>query len=100
MPESGRKLEFLVDTSVLVNVRDIHKDSPVIWLNVTNAITANRLKTVRQVWAELESRFPDIAKRLEGYKRQFVLPDAATYTGDVVEEVRFLNQHHRNLWNP
>jgi len=90
----------LIDTSVLVNIRDVHDDSKDIWLNVTNAIVAGRLKTVRHVWGELESRFPDIAKRLKAYKKQFVISDASTYTRSVVDEVRYLNLHHRNLWNP
>jgi hypothetical protein len=96
----SHKLEFLVDTSVLVNIRDEHHDSRDIWLAVTNAIVAGRLKTVRHVWGELESRFPEIAKRLKAYKRQFVIPDASTYTQTVIDEVRYLNNHHRNLWNP
>lgn len=100
MAGSRSKLEFLIDTSVLVNIRDEHGDFDEIWLNVTNAIVAGRLRTVRQVWDELESRFPDIAERLKGYKKQFVLSDAVTYAGGVVAEVRYLNQHHRNLWNP
>jgi hypothetical protein len=101
MAESrSSKLEFLVDTSVLVNIRDEHKDSREIWLAITNAIVAGRVKTVRHVWDELDSRFPDIAKRLKAYKRQFVIPDGATYSQGVVDEVRFLNQHHRTLWNP
>lgn len=100
MPESKSKLEFLVDTSVLVNIRDVHGDSREIWLAITNAIVAGRVKTILQVWEELESRFSDIADRLRGYKREFVLPDDKTYTAGVIAEVRALNQSHRKLWNP
>jgi hypothetical protein len=100
MPESKRRLEFLVDTSVLANIRDVHGDSPKIWRAVTNGIVGGRVRTVRQVWGELESRFPDIALRLKAYKRELVLPDAETYAAGVIAEVRFLNQHHRKLWNP
>jgi len=94
------KLEYLVDTSVLVNIRDEHGDSKEIWLAVTNAIVAGRLRTIRQVWDELESRFPQIAERLKGYKKQFVLSDDVTYSAGVIAEVRQLNQNHRRLWNP
>lgn len=100
MPERKSKIEFLVDTSVLVNIRDVHGNSADIWLAVTNGIVAGRVRTIRQVWGELESRFPDIAHRLKGYKRQFVLSDDQTYAQGVVDEVRALNQSHRNLWNP
>jgi len=100
MPERRAKLEYLVDTSVLVNIRDEHADSKEIWLGVTNAIIAGKVRTIRQVWDELESHFPDIANRLKGYKRQFVLPDDQTYSAGVVAEVRVLNQNHGRLWNP
>lgn len=100
MPERKTKIEYLVDTSVLVNIRDVHSDSKDIWLAVTNGIVAGRVRTIRQVWDELDSRFPDIAERLKGYKKQFVLPDDQTYSQGVVDEVRVLNQNHRNLWNP
>jgi hypothetical protein len=99
MPESKRKLEYLVDTSVLVNIRDVHGDSAEVWLAVRNGITAGRVRTIRQVWDELESRWPDIANRLKGYKKQFVLSDDQTYTAGVVAEVGFLNLNHRRLWS-
>jgi predicted nucleic acid-binding protein len=98
--ERKHKLEYLVDTSVLVNIRDVHNDSAEIWLNVTNAIVGNRIKTVRQVWGELESRFADIATRLKAHKKQFVLPDDVTYAVRVIAEIRHLNRFHRSLWNP
>lgn len=100
MAERKPRLEYVVDTSVLVNIRDVHNDSAEIWLNVTNAIVTGRVRTIRHVWDELESRFVDIATRLKGYKKQFVLPDDVTYTAGVVAEVRDLNRNHRNLWNP
>jgi hypothetical protein len=100
MAERKHRLEYVIDTSVLVNIRDVHNDSAEIWLNFTNAIVANRVKTVRQVWDELESRFSDITARLRGYKKQFVLPDDVTYAAAVVAEVRNLNRNHSNLWNP
>lgn len=100
MPESKNKLEFLVDTSVLVNIRDVHGDSADIWRAITNGIVGGRVKTVRHVWGELESRWPDIAKRLVAYKKEFVLPDDKTYTAGVIAEVRFLNLNHSKLWNP
>jgi hypothetical protein len=100
MAESRPRLEYLIDTSVLVNIRDEHGDSKAIWLKVTNAIMVGRLKTIRQVWDELESRFQDIARRLKRYKKEFVLPDDIVYAPGVVAEVRYLNEHHRTLWNP
>lgn len=100
MPERKARIEFLVDTSVLVNIRDVHVDSKEIWLTVTNGIVAGKVRTIRQVWDELESRFPDIAQRLKGYKKQFILTDDQTYSQGVVDEIRALNQSHRNLWNP
>jgi hypothetical protein len=100
MAERKHRLEYVVDTSVLVNIRDVHHDSTEIWLNFTNAIVSGRVRTIRQVWDELDSRFADIAARLKAYKKQFVLPDDVTYTASVVAEVRDLNRHHKNLWNP
>ena len=100
MAERRHRLEYIVDTSVLVNIRDVHHDSAEIWLHFTNAIVNGRVRTIRQVWDELESRFNEIAIRLKGYKRQFVLPDDVTYTAGVVAEVRDLNRNHSNLWNP
>jgi hypothetical protein len=46
MAESRPKLEYLIDTSVLVNIRDEHGDSKAIWVKVTNAIMVGRLKTI------------------------------------------------------
>jgi Domain of unknown function (DUF4411) len=100
MPERKHKIEYLIDTSVLVNIRDVHADSAEIWLAITNGIVGGRVRTIRQVWDELESRFSDIAERLRGYKKQFVLADDLTYTAGVVAEIRQLNQYHRTLWNP
>ena len=100
MAESKHKLEYLVDTSVLVNIRDVHGDSTEVWRAITNGIVAGRVRTIRHVWDELSSRWPDIAKRLEGYRKEFVLPDDQTYTAGVVSEVRFLNSNHNKLWNP
>lgn len=100
MPEPKAKLEFLVDTSVLANIRDVHGDSAEVWLAVTNGIIGGRVKTVRQVWDELETRFPDIAARLKAYKKELLVSDALAYTAGVVAEVRYLNQNHRKLWNP
>jgi hypothetical protein len=99
---AGRKAEpeFVVDTSVLVNIRDEHGNSVAVWKKVIAGIRQGRVKTVRQVWAELVRRFPDIAERLKSVKVQFVLPDTATYSRGVVSEMAYLNQHHRKLWNP
>lgn len=98
MPGRKHKIEYLVDTSVLVNVRDVHADSAEVWLAITNGIVAGRVRTIRHVWDELDSRFSDIAHRLKGYKKQFVLADDQTYTEGVVAEIRHLNQYHRGLW--
>lgn len=100
MAVSKSRLEYLIDTSVLVNIRDEHGDSEEIWLRVTNAVVAGKLKTVRQVWGELESRFPDIAGRFKAFKKAFVVTDEITYSIGAVTEVRYLNQHHKSLWNP
>lgn len=100
MPEPKAELEFLVDTSVLVNIRDEHNDSAEIWEMVIAAIKAGRLKTVRQVWGELQSRFPEIALRFKRHRKKFLIDDTIAYSEDVVAEVRYLNQHHRALWNP
>jgi hypothetical protein len=100
MAASKSRLEFLIDTSALVNIRDEHGDSQDIWVRVTNAVIAGRLKTVRQVWEELERRFPDVADRLKAYKKAFIVTDDVTYSDAVITEVRDLNRNHRKLWNP
>lgn len=99
MPSSGG-VTHLIDTDVLVNIRDIHGDSSEIWKAVIAEIEAGRLKTVRQVVGELERRFKDIHARLKPYLRQFQLPDDITYSQDVIDEVRYINTHHSKLYNP
>lgn len=100
MVEQKDRLAFLIDTSVLVNIRDVHQDSADIWAKLVSVIVSGKVKTVRHVWAELESRFPDIAKRLKPHKELFLVSDVETYAAGVVAELRYLNANHRNLWNP
>lgn len=68
MAERRHRIEFLIDTSVVVNIRNVRGDSAEMWLAVTNAIVGGRLRTIRQVRDELESRFSDIATVLKRTK--------------------------------
>ena len=90
---------YLVDTCVLVNIRDIHNDSADIWDCVRASIQAGKTKTVRQVFRELQTRFPMIHKRLKDLKPQFVIPDAITYDSDVTDEISAIITAHPRLYD-
>ena len=90
----------IVDTCVLVNVRDIHKDSKKVWDALIAEIESGRLKSVRHVTDELERRFPDIFARLKSFKGTLLVPDADLYAADVIAEIREIQKHHPTLINP
>ena len=90
----------IVDTCVLVNIRDVHKDSDKIWDAVIAEIESDRLKSVRQVSDELKRRFPDIFARLKPFKDLFLVPDSELYSPDVIAEIREIQKHHPKLINP
>jgi hypothetical protein len=85
---------------VLVNVRDVHNDSEAIWESIEGAIKSDSLKTVRQVWDELERRFGPIHKRLKRYRKTLLIADSDLYAPDVVAEIREIRRHHQTLINP
>jgi Domain of unknown function (DUF4411) len=97
-PSSSRL--HLIDTCVLVNVRDIHKDSKKVWDAVISEIEGDRLKSVRQVMDELERRFPEVHKKLKPHKKRLLIPDGDLYTLDVIAEMREIQRHHPRLINP
>jgi hypothetical protein len=90
----------VIDTCVLVNIRDIHKDSSKIWDAVIAEIECGRLKSVRHVLEELERRWPDIYKRLKPLKKTILVSDGDLYSADVIAEIREIQKHHPNLINP
>jgi hypothetical protein len=98
MPDANNSV-FLVDTCVWVNIRDEHGDSQKIWDQLFALIKFERVKTVRQVFDELERRFPDVHSRLKPYRSQLVVPDAATYTLSVVSEMRAIRAQHPGLYD-
>jgi len=77
----------LIDTCVLVNVRDIHKDSKQIWDALVDQIECDKLKSVRHVLDELEKRFPDVFKKLKPFKKTVLIPDGDLYAPDVIAEI-------------
>ena len=90
----------MIDTCSLVNIRDVHKDSEIIWKAIFAEIEAGRLKTVRHVSDELERRFPDVFKRIEPFKKTFLIPDVELYSAEVIAEIRDIQTHHPGLINP
>lgn len=100
MPDNATVTIYLVDTSVLVNIRDKYGDSEKIWGALGVAIEAGRVKTVRQVFDELESKFPEIYARLKKFKRQMQISDADLYATVAVDEVRQIRRNHPSLYKP
>jgi hypothetical protein len=90
----------IVDTCVLVNVRDIHKDSKKVWDALIAEIESDRLKSVRHATDELERRFPDIFARLKPFKNILLVPDTDLYALEVIAEIREIQKHHPTLINP
>jgi len=90
----------LIDTGVLVNIRDVHKNSAKLWDAFTAQVEAGELKSVRQVVDELERRWPDIHKRLKPFKKALLVPDGDLYSAEVIAEIREIQKHHPGLINP
>ncbi|MCE2986933.1 MAG: DUF4411 family protein [Phenylobacterium sp.] len=98
MAEDGEAI-YLVDTCVWVNIRDEHADSSQIWDQCFALIEAGRVQTVRQVFDELERKFPDVHARLKPYRKRLVVPDATIYSADAVAEMRGLRAQHPKLYD-
>jgi hypothetical protein len=98
MPPSGTT--YLVDTCVWVNIRDEHKDSEAIWSQLLLCVEVKMVKTVRQVYDELERRFANVHARLKPYRDQLLVPDADMYTAAVKAEIVAINADHPKLYNP
>lgn len=90
----------LIDTCVLVNVRDVYKNSPKVWDALIDQIECDNLKSVRHVLEELERRWPDIYKRVKPFKKSILMPDSDLYAADVIAEIREIQKHHPGLINP
>ena len=90
---------YLVDTSVLVNIKDLQGDSEETWALVRAEVIAGRLKTVRQVYEELGQRWPEIQARFKDIRTDFLVPDADTYDLSVIAEVRAIHQNHPGLYD-
>jgi Domain of unknown function (DUF4411) len=90
----------LIDTCVLVNIRDIHKDSSKVWDALACQIDQDNLKSVRQVLDEVERRWPDIFEKLKPFKKKLLIPDGDLYAPDVIAEIREIQKHHPGLMDP
>src|SRR5580658_3012558 len=95
---SGKQTLHLIDTCVLVNVRDVHADSGVLWDKIFVEIEADRLKTVRHVSEELERRFPDVHLKVKPYRKKLIIADADTYRPEVIAEIRAVQIAHPSLY--
>jgi hypothetical protein len=91
---------YLIDTCVLVNIRDVHKNSSKVWDAFVSQVEADKLKSVRQVLEELERRWPDVYKRLKPLKKTILIPDGDLYSSDVITEIREIQRLHPGLINP
>ncbi len=89
-----------IDTCVLVNIRDVHKNSSKIWDALASEVDAERLKSIRHVLDELERRWPDIYKKIKPFKKKILVPDGDLYSPDVIAEIREIQKHHPGLINP
>ena len=99
MPADELQTVYIIDTNVLVNIRDEYGDSREIWSKLIEEIQAENVKIVRQVFDELERRFPDVFARLKAHKKDAQVPDALAYSAEVVAEVREIQQRHPGLYN-
>jgi hypothetical protein len=90
----------LIDTCVLVNIRDVHKNSSKVWDALACQIEQENLKSVRHVLDELERRWPDIYKNIKPFKKTILIPDGDLYAAEVISEIREIQKHHPSLINP
>jgi hypothetical protein len=90
----------LINTCVLVNIRDVHKNSSKVWDSVASQIENENLKSVRHVLDEVERRWPDIFNKLKPFKKKMLIPDADLYAADVIAEIREIQRLHPGLINP
>lgn len=96
MPNSG---PYLLDTCVLVNIRDVHGDSDAIWEALEREIEDGAARTVRHVMDELQKRFPDIYARLKPIKRKFIVSNETLYSEEVSAEIAEIRQQHPKLYD-
>jgi hypothetical protein len=62
-------------------------------------IEVGRIKTVRQVYGELERKFPDIHKRLKPFRADLLVGDGEMFHPDVIAEVRAIHAQHPKLYD-
>lgn len=89
---------YVIDTCALVNIRDLHKNDAKVWALLFKAVDDGRLKTVRQVFDELERHFPDVYKKLKTHKRKMIISDADLYSPLVVAELQEIQRLHPRLY--
>jgi len=99
MMSNKSDITYIVDTNVLVNIRDKHGNSAHLWDLITKEIEAGPLKTVRQVVVELQRRFPDIYARIKRLVKVFVVSDAVLYDAEVVTEIQLIQNDHERLYD-
>jgi Domain of unknown function (DUF4411) len=89
----------LIDTCVLVNIRDVHKDSDACWEKLRHEIENDRLKSVRQVWDELDRRFHPVFVRIKDMRKKLLIPDGELYSAEVAAEIRAMHRAHSGLYD-
>jgi hypothetical protein len=92
----GDLIIYLIDTDVLVRIRN-KRDSKAIYDHLIKMAADGDLKTVRQVFEELEN-FGKFFRFLFDHKSQFVLPIDKQYCTDVQNKIEILGNKAKYLW--
>jgi predicted nucleic acid-binding protein len=86
----GDQIIYLIDTDVLIAIRN-KRDSAKIYSHLINMATDGDLKTVRQVFDEVET-FGQAYKFLFSHKSKFLLPVDQQYCAEVQEKIEILKK--------
>ena len=92
----GDQIIYLIDTDVLVAIRS-KKDSNKLYNHLIRMATDGDLKTVRQVFDELET-FGEGYRFLFGHKSKFVIPVGEQYCGAVQEKIELIKKKANYLY--
>jgi putative component of toxin-antitoxin plasmid stabilization module len=92
----GDQIIYLIDTDVLVAIRK-KRDSESIYSHLRKMATDGDLKTVRQVFEELET-FGQGYRFLFDHKSKFLLPIEKQYSLEVQEKIEVLKKKASYLW--
>lgn len=95
MPHEGKK--YLVDTDVLRSIH-LRKDSEVIYDALKVAAMAGIVRTVHQVFDELESQLPPVYEILKPYQQTFQIAKDDQYSESVGGIIEVLGNEASYLW--